>query len=72
MVGLRRAGDEVAPRRLLSARPQGRVWVVRLEGVESREQAEALAGTEVLVEREALGDAGQGFHYWADLAGLRW
>jgi 16S rRNA processing protein RimM len=52
------------------ARPQGRVWAVRLAGVGDRTAAEGLVGSEVLAAREDLGEAGEGFHYWADLEGL--
>jgi 16S rRNA processing protein RimM len=38
--------------------------------VDRREAAEALVGCEVLARREDLGEAGEGLHYWADLAGL--
>lgn len=69
-VVLRRAGVEEAPRAVLEARPQGRVWAVRLEGISDRTAAEAKVGSEVLAEREELGDAGEGAHYWADLEGL--
>ena len=68
-VTLRRGGVE-QDRAVVSARKQGRVWAVRLEGVEGRDAAEALVGCEVLVEREALGEAGEGQHYWGDLEGL--
>jgi 16S rRNA processing protein RimM len=68
-VVLRRAGAEEALE-VLEARPQGRVWAVRLEGISDRAAAEARVGSEVLAEREELGDAGEGSHYWADLEGL--
>ncbi len=68
-VVLRKAGAEVA-RRVLEARPQGRVWAVRLEGLSDRTAAEAAVGSEVLAERDELGEAGEGSHYWADLEGL--
>lgn len=58
------------PRRVLEARPQGRIWAVKLEGVADRTAAEALVGSEVLAERDDLGEAGEGLHYWADLDGL--
>jgi 16S rRNA processing protein RimM len=61
------AGREVA---VLEARPQGRLWALRVEGVSDRAAAEAWVGAEVLAEREALGDAGEGRHWWADLEGL--
>jgi len=63
-------GGEAQRRRVLEARPQGRLWAVRLEGIASREAAEALVGRQVLAEREALGEAGEGAYYWADLEGL--
>ncbi len=69
-VALQRPGG--APRwcEVEEARPQGRVWAVRFAGVADRTAAEALVGNEVLAEREDLGEAGEGFHYWADLEGL--
>ncbi len=68
-VTLQRPGAESSRRRILEARPQGRLWAVRLEGVVGRDGAEAVVGSDVLVPREALGDAGQDRHYWADLEG---
>ena len=68
-VVLRRAGvDE--ERKVLEARPQGRVWALRVEGISDREAAEAKVGWEVLAERDELGEAAEGTHYWADLEGL--
>jgi len=68
-VVLRRAGvDET--RQVLEARPQGRVWAIRVSGVSDRDGAEAQVGSEVLAERDELGEAGEGLHYWADLEGL--
>ena len=43
---------------------------VRLEGVETREAAQALTGAEVLVERAALPPTAPGEYYWHDLIGL--
>jgi 16S rRNA processing protein RimM len=55
---------------VLEARPQGRIWAVRIEGVADRTAAEGLVGAEVLAPREELGDAGEDRHWWADLEGL--
>ena len=68
-VVLERAG---ARRRLvvLEARPQGKVWAVLLEGISDRTAAEGLVGATVLAERDELGEAEEGSHYWADLEGL--
>lgn len=67
---LRRPGGEDAPARILEARRQGRLWVVRLEGPADRTAAEKLVGAEVMAPREDLGEAGEGRHFWADLEGL--
>jgi len=69
-LALRRGDGAPERRRVLEARPQGRLWAVRLEGVASRESAEARVGSEVLAEREDLGEAGEGAYFWADLEGL--
>ena len=69
-VALRREGGEPEGRRVVEARPQGRLWAVLLEGVAGRSAAEGLVGMEVLAAREDLGEAGEGLHYWGDLEGL--
>ncbi|HET7823833.1 MAG TPA: ribosome maturation factor RimM [Anaeromyxobacter sp.] len=69
-IALRRGAGDVEVRRVLDARPQGRVWAVRIEGVADRTAAEAWVGAEVLVEREALGEAEEGTFFWSDLEGL--
>jgi 16S rRNA processing protein RimM len=48
----------------------GRGVAVRLAGVESREQAQALAGSEIRVERSELPPTSPGEYYWHDLIGL--
>jgi 16S rRNA processing protein RimM len=63
-------GQAETERRVLSAGPQGRIWWLRLEGVEDRTGADALRGSEVWGRREEMGDAGEGRHFWADLEGM--
>jgi len=70
VIALRRGEAEPELRKVLEARPQGRVWALKVEGVADRTAAEGLVGAEVLAEREQLGDAGEGRHFWADLEGL--
>jgi 16S rRNA processing protein RimM len=65
-----RRGEAEETRRIEEARPQGRVWAVKVEGVSDRTAAEGLVGAEVLAAREELGEAGEGRHLWADLEGL--
>lgn len=70
VLALRREGLDPAPRRIVEARPQGKLWAVRVEGISDRSAAEAAVGAEVLVDRDALGEAGEDRHWWADLEGL--
>jgi 16S rRNA processing protein RimM len=63
-------GDPAPPTKVLEARPQGRLWAVRLEDVSDREGAEALVGQEVLASRADLGDADEGSYWWVELEGL--
>ncbi len=66
-----RLGDAAPARwRILEARPQGRLWAVKVEGVSDRTAAEGLVGAEVLAPREELPEAGAGRLLWADLEGL--
>lgn len=58
-------------RRLAEARLQGRGWLVRLEGVETREAAEALTGSTVEIERTQLPALGEREYYQSDLVGCR-
>lgn len=56
---------------ILSLRPQKEVVVVRFKGVADRNAAEALAGTELFVDRSALPPAAdEEEFYHADLVGL--
>lgn len=55
--------------RVLEGRRQGASVVARLEGLSSREEAMALRGNEVEVERAELPAAGPDEHYWSDLMG---
>jgi 16S rRNA processing protein RimM len=69
-VALQAGGGEPEFRGVLEARPQGRVWAVRLEGVADRSAAERWVGAEVLALREELGEPGEDRFFWADLEGL--
>lgn len=69
-VTLRGPGGAEREVAVTEARRQGRLWAIRVEGVLDRTDAEGCVGAEVLVEREALGEAGENRHFWADLEGL--
>lgn len=53
-----------------SLRVQGKAAVVKLAGLDTRDQAENLRGAEVLVDREMLPEPGPGKVYRHDLEGL--
>lgn len=69
-IALRRGQGEPELRTVLEARPQGRLWALRIEGTADRTAAEGWAGAEVLAYREDLGEPEEGRFYWADLEGL--
>jgi 16S rRNA processing protein RimM len=69
-VALRRPGEAEQEMRILEARPQGKLWAVRAEGILGRTAAEEWVGAEVLARRADLGEAGDDRHWWADLEGL--
>jgi 16S rRNA processing protein RimM len=51
-------------------RPHGRGFVVKLAGVETRDESERMAGADVGVPRSSLPPAGPDAYYWSDLIGL--
>ena len=59
-----------AERRVLEVRDSGKVAVARFEGVSDRGAAEALRGSLVEVDRNALPPLEDGEYYHADLLGL--
>ena len=61
-------GDD--ERRLLSIRANAKGAIARLEGCDSREAAEALRGTLVEIDRDALPPLEDGEYYLDDLLGL--
>ncbi|BDG07529.1 ribosome maturation factor RimM [Anaeromyxobacter paludicola] len=65
-----RAGGAERVLAVREARPQGRLWAVRLGDVAERSGAEALVGAEVLAERDDLGELEDGSHFWGDLEGM--
>ncbi len=57
-------------RRVLKAQWQGKAVLLQLDGVSDRNAAEALVGTELLVDKAALPPPDEGEFYEADLVGL--
>jgi 16S rRNA processing protein RimM len=62
-----------APERvsITAARPIEGGVLIRLEGVDTREDAEALRGTQLLVDRDELPEAAEGEFYAVDVEGCR-
>ena len=56
--------------RVAEGKRHGKTVIARLEGVDDRDQAFALIGTEVGVLRDELPDTEAGQYYWTDLEGL--
>jgi len=54
----------------VKGRPQGKGMVAQLPGVDDRDQAAALVGTDIHVTREQLPAPAKGEYYWVDLEGL--
>ncbi len=66
-----RLGARLERRRLLQGRRHGKGLVALLEGCDSREGAEALAGAEILLPKAELPGLDAGEFYWHQLEGLR-
>ena len=65
-----RQGDDHAPVAVEDGRPQGRTVVAKLLEIDDRDEARALIGADVTVERGDLPPCEPGEYYWVDLEGL--
>lgn len=65
------AGSPPVQRRVVAARVEGEAVYLTLEGVDDREAAEALRGSEVLIRRADAMPLPPGQYYWSDVVGLR-
>ncbi len=54
-----------------SFKPHNQDMIVKLKGVDDRDQANALTNAEVFVDAEKLPELNQGDFYWKDLIGCR-
>jgi len=55
---------------LADGKRQGKAVIARLEGIEDRDAAAELLGSDFGVKRDTLPDPEDGHYYWADLEGL--
>ena len=67
---LRDAGDAENVFKIKWARPHSKVILLSLEGITSRDQAEALIGSEIFISRDLLEELEEGTYYWSDIVGL--
>ena len=65
-----RSGDDEKTIEVEEGKNHGRTVVAKLKSVDDREQASALVGAEIAVERAALGPCDPGQYYWTDLEGM--
>ena len=64
-------GEPPTPRRVVAARVSGKTVYLRLSGVPTRDAAEPLRGSDVLVTREDAVPLPPGQYFWSDVIGLR-
>jgi 16S rRNA processing protein RimM len=64
-----RAG-ELRAYKILESVPQPPYLILRLKGIERREEADSLVGKEILVMRRSLPDLKEGEYYWFDILGM--
>ena len=67
----RAPGGTMRNLRLASIRPATPRWLAYFEGIETREQAAALAGSALMAEASRLPDAGPGMVYTFQMMGLQ-
>ena len=62
--------SEGAAVKLEQGKAQGQGLVAKLSGIDDRDRAQRLIGSDVQVRRSQLPDAAPGEYYWVDLEGL--
>ncbi|MGJ0484954.1 MAG: ribosome maturation factor RimM [Methylomicrobium sp.] len=66
---LKKAG-EVKTVEVVDGKLHGSGVIVLIKGVNDRNQAETLLGSEIFIRREQLPETSEGEYYWSDLIGL--
>jgi len=59
------------PVNLIKGRKQGKTIVAQLKGVDDREKAHSLIGTDIAIEPSQLKELNENNFYWRDLQGLK-
>ena len=68
---LQKNGEDQQTVKILNGRKQGKNIVAQLEGINTREQAEALKGTQIAIHQDQLERLAKDKYYWKDLIGLQ-
>jgi len=55
----------------ISGRSQGKNVIARIEGLDDRDQAQAMAGAKIFINKTQLPVLTQGDYYWSQLTGLQ-
>lgn len=63
-------GDAWQPWEIVAGRRQGKTVVAQLQGIDDRDKAAALLGTEIAIKRDQLPPTEADEYYWTDLEGL--
>ena len=64
-------GENRSPMVFQELRRHGQRWLLWLDGIESREQAEALRGAEIALPLSAVPPLPEGTYYWWQILGMR-
>jgi len=70
VVGVEGAPDDASTHVVEKARAAAKFWIVKLEGVDDRDEAAAFRNREVYVSRDVLPELDDDEYYHADLVGL--
>ncbi len=70
-VYVRQGRDETGPFKLKAFTVRGECFFLEIEGIEDRESANALAGSQVLIPASKLKKLPEGEYYWRDIIGLK-
>ena len=62
--------DNWKPYKVASGNTQGKGLIAQLEGCDDRDQAQALVGQEIAIEKSQLPRTGPGEYYWSELEGM--
>jgi len=58
------------PQKLIEGKEQGKNIIARLDGINYRDQAEGLVGTEIAIHKDQLEVLAENEYFWRDLIGL--